>query len=293
MKSMLSALAVVLVLSSTASAQFRRSWNGSCYVYQPAYAAAYYTPSYCATPYCAAQAAAVVRERQTTVVNNLIGIPVPVQYNQPIAAQGNTVYGYSSVAETYGSMDLGLLYNQAARLTDQAQQLAGQAATDFQSLVQAEGQNRAEVAKIIAQGQAARDALLAARPTAIAQNQQFRAFTFRVVQDAQGQMRVERVDAAAGTASPDFSLSPATTGAKTNLSDIIKSRCLACHSGSKVSGGLNFTQAITDAQQRRVLELITSADSTKRMPKNGPPLTVDETNAFFQEMGTPTQSAPK
>lgn len=297
MKKLLFALLALVCVAGVASAQYgggctyERYWTGYGWQYRkvctPAYTAPVYTPP--AQPYVAP---VVQKEEKTTVVNNLVGIPVPVQYTQPIAGQGTTVYGYSSVSEAYGNVDLGLLYNQAARLTDQAQQLAGQAATDFQTLVQAEGQNRAEVAKIVAQGQAARDALLAAKgPAGVTQAQQFRAFTFRVTQDGSGSMKVEQVQA--GGSGPDFNLTgggPQGLKTSANISDVLKNRCVSCHGNAKTSGGLNFEAQITDAQQASVLERITTKDAAKVMP---PPskgsLSVAEFNAFFHAMGAPAK----
>jgi mono/diheme cytochrome c family protein len=295
MKTFAIALVALIGAASLVSAQnvsYEKYWNGHQWAYRQCATCA---PTYVAPAYVApAYVAPVVKENKTTVINNLIGIPVPVQYTQPITGQGTTVYGYSSVAEAYGNVDLGLLYNQAARLTDQAQQLAGQAATDFQTLVQAEGQNRAEVAKIIAQGQAAREALLATRgsPSGFTQQSQFRAFTFKVTQDSSGAMKVEQVPAGttmpAANTSPDFNLTGNAPQALKagNISEIIKNKCVSCHGSDKASGGLNFLQPITDAQQAAVLERITTTDAVKRMPLKGT-LTVAETNAFFQAMGTP------
>lgn len=258
---------------------FERYWTGCGYGYRKVYypSVNHATPAY--TPPAVYTPPATVK-KETTIINNLIGIPVPVQYTQPIAQQGNTVYGYSTVAEAYGNIDLGVLYNQAARLTDQAQQLAGQAATDFHSLVQAEGNNRAEVAKIIAQGQAAREALMATKgaPPALTQ----RSFSFRVVQDARGEMKVERVESGSGT--QDFNLaSPQKQTNGSNLSDTIKNRCVSCHGNDKAAGGLNFLQSISDAQQRKVLERITTTDKALRMPKDER-LTVEEISQFFSAM---------
>lgn len=258
---------------------YERYWTGYGWQYRKVCAQNHVAP--------VVHAPAAQVEQKTTIVNNLIGIPVPVQYNQPIANQGTTVYGYSSVTEAHGNVDLGLLYNQAARLTDQAQQLAGQAAADFQTLVQTEGQNRAEVAKIIAQGQAARETLLAARAQTTTHGQ-FRAFTFKVTQDGTGAMKVEPMQAPA----PDFSLTGSPQGIKnsTNISDILKNRCVACHGSQKQSGGLNFEASITDAQQASVLERITTKDQSKVMPPpNKGTLSVAEFNAFFQAMGAPPQ----
>jgi hypothetical protein len=230
-----------------------------------------------------------VVQNQTTVVNNLIGIPVPVNYNEPITAQGSTVYGYSSATQAQGALDLGLLYNQAARLTDQAQQLAGQAATDFAALVQAEGQNRTEVAKILAQGQAARMALETAsgQPARLQQ----KTFAFRVVQGSDGQLKVEQLQNGATNNEQDFDLlSQQATGATiTNISDLLKNRCVSCHSNAKASGNLNLEVQITETQQRAILTRITSDDLEKRMPRNpdgtaGTKLTVDELRLVFNAM---------
>lgn len=297
MTRLLTAVIALVCFAGVASAQnggctYERYWTGYGWQYRKVCAPTYAAPVYQAPVYTP-PAPVVQKEEKTTVVNNLVGIPVPVQYTQPIAGQGTTVYGYSSVSEAYGNVDLGLLYNQAARLTDQAQQLAGQAATDFQTLVQAEGQNRAEVAKIIAQGQAARDALLAAKgPAGVTQAQQFRAFTFRVTQDGTGAMKVEPVMQPGGTG-PDFNLTgggPQGLKTSANISDVLKNRCVSCHGNQKESGGLNFEGQITDAQQASVLERITTKDAAKVMP---PPskgsLTVAEFNAFFQAMGAPAK----
>jgi len=224
-------------------------------------------------------------QNTTTVVNNLIGIPVPVNYTEPITAQGSTVYGYSSVTQAQGALDMGLLYNQAARLTDQAQQLAGQAATDFAALVQAEGQNRAEVAKIIAQGQAARMALEATQghPPQLIQ----RTFAFRVTQGADGQMKVEQIQS---QQPQDFSL---MSSSATNVSDLLKQRCVSCHGNAKASGNLNLEVAISDAQQRAILERVTTEDHARRMPRNpdgtaGAKLSIDELRLLFNAMAPAT-----
>lgn len=271
---------------------YERYWTGYGWAYRQCaptyYAAPVYTPP---AQVHVPHVAPVVKEEKTTIINNLVGIPVPVHYSQPLTAQGTTVYGYSSVAEAYGNVDLGLLYNQAARLTDQAQQLAGQAGADFQSLVQAEGQNRAEVAKIVAQGQAAREALLAAKGAeGLTQAQQFRAFSFRVTQDAGGSMRVEPIQAQPGQ-NPDFNLTaPQGLKAAGSISDVLRNRCVSCHGSAQNKGGLNFEGTINDAQQASVLERITTNDAARRMP---PPakgnLSVAELNAFFQAMGTKAQ----
>jgi hypothetical protein len=204
-------------------------------------------------------------QAKTTVVNNVIGIPVPVQYTAPISSQGSTVYGYSSVSQSYGQVDMGLLYNQAARLTDQAQQLAGQASLDFSSLVQAEGQNRAEVAKILAQGQAAREALMATRPQYQQQEQQqLRSFSFRVVQGQNGEMKIEKIDESPQDARAPAAEQPVNIRAST----ILENSCVQCHNSNNAAGGLNMTLSMDDDDYAKILKRVNTDDLGLRMPRN-------------------------
>lgn len=218
---------------------------------------------------------------QTTIVNNLIGIPVPIQYDQPLSVQGSTVYGYSSVAEAHGSVDLGVLYNQAARLTEQAQQLAGQAHSDFSSLVQIEGNNRTEVAKIIAQGQAAREALSAVRVESSISSPQFRTFSFKVSSTQSGDIHVEKMM----PEDEKFDV----VGNK-DVSSLLTDKCVSCHNSSNAQGGLNLLDDISSDQQESILSRVITDDLTKRMPRNAdgsvsPRLSVGELKILFNSMG--------
>ncbi len=269
MRLIIAFLAAMGLMAGQAEARWERYWNGSCYAYR--------------------QVAEVATT--TTVVNNLIGIPVPVQYTEPIAAQGTTVYGQaqglSSLYSSYNSnVDMGLLYNQAARLTDQAQQLAGHAATDFASLVQAEGVNRTEVAKILAQGEAAKVALMASKGDQL-QLTNRQPFAFRVSQDSRGEIRVER---------DEFNLTtPQPLTNTTGVSDLLRTRCVSCHNNEVRNGNLNLLSEISAEQQRAILDRVTTDDLTRRMPARqgggaGQKLATEELNALFGAMGTVIQS---
>lgn len=198
------------------------------------------------------------------------------------APQGPTVYGYSNFTSRFGQVDLGSLYNQAERLTTQAQTLAGQAATDFSALVQQEGANQAEVASIMAQGQAAERALLAARGQPVQSQLSTFQFEARVSSDGKIEMRPLEVD------------SSHTLGnqASVTLDSVIETRCIACHSGDQPKGGLDLSARATwqgDGRSEKIASIlarITSPDSTKRMPLSadghaGEPLTVEELKPFF------------
>lgn len=92
------------------------------------------------------------------------GYSYGAQYNYGAPLSANTVYGYSvnSLRDQYGTTDLNLLYQQAARLTQNAQSLAGQAGSDFSGLVGDAGNNAARVAEILSRARAAQIALEAA-----------------------------------------------------------------------------------------------------------------------------------
>lgn len=228
------------------------------------------------------QAAPVIHSQ--IAAPNLIGIPVPVQYNQPVAVQGNTVYGYQAISNYQNGVDLGALYNQAARLTDQAQQLAGQAATDFQSLVQAEGQYKADVARIIAQGQAAKEALSAVNaPQRVTEH---RTFSFKITAMPDGQIKVDSIQD-----KPDFDLLTPKQSANSasEASNILSSKCVKCHNDNKSMGGLNLIKPITESQQAEILNRVVTDDPSLLMPRSsdnkpGPKLSNKEISVLYQAL---------
>lgn len=230
------------------------------------------------------QAAPVIAAPVQLVQPQMIGIPVPVQYNQPLAQQGTTVYGYQAITNYQQQVDLGALYNQAARLTDQAQQLAGQAATDFQGLVQAEGQSRADVARIIAQGQAAKEALQAINmPQRVVEQ---RVFSFKVTTQPDGNIKVEEMNT-----EPDFGLVTPKQSANNALdvSKLLTEKCVKCHNGTKSMGGLNLMSPITENQQQEILNRVVTNDPALLMPRSadnkpGPRLSNQEISALYQAL---------
>ena len=203
-----------------------------------------YTPRYATNPYNFQQA----QSSQSYVPN---------------AQQGSSVYGYSysTLADLYGSNDLSTLYQQAGRLTERAQSLAGDANTQFQSTVQLEGDNRARVAMILAKAQ-----LLRAADTPEAHVQQkLEVFGNKPLQ---GQ-------------------SPAQIA--TSLSGLMANKCTKCHSDGNAQGrrtlfpsGVDLTQyaSYSVAQKRRTVEVVLAGD----MPKNGQPLGIDEMGLFYADL---------
>lgn len=191
-------------------------------------------------------------------------------YAGPYAQQGNTVYGYQQYAASYGQgVDLSALYNQAGRLTSQAQEFAGQATSDFSGLVDQQAQGQAEVAKILAQGQAAATALSQTKPAPVAPT--FRTFSFRTEVGADGKMQV--------MGGPnDLTL---------KAEQLISLKCATCHNAEKPSKGLDLTAIASWTKDQRdqwgpvILAAVTNPDPAKRMPLSpdlspGHPLSPEE-----------------
>lgn len=232
--------------------------------------------SNCSSGYCYPQSYYKPEYRKDiTVINNLIGIPVPVPYQQPLAQQGSTVYGYLDSGYSSEKLDLGVLYNQANRLADQAQQLAGQATLDFHGIVKTEGDNRARVAEIIAKGQAVREALNAANPSTLeTQSSTTQAFRFSVTKSKNGTWEIQQDEQ-----------QPAEHITTRQTLEFIKNTCVECHNAQKMGGNIDMTKyvAFNKEKKDRVRLAITNPDPKKRMPKGKPHLTPDEMRLFFVE----------
>lgn len=202
-------------------------------------------------------------------------------------ASGNTLYGYTlnSVKDFYGTTDLNTLYQQAARLTQNAQSLAGQGNADFSDLVRQAGTNQARVAEILAQAAAAERALNAARGPAVSvQNQ--RSFTFEARPVAPPLPATPTPPAPVGPLVPAPGSAPVMPRAgapQAALQVLMQSRCATCHSGTKLEGGFDVASwPKLDANARgKVIALLTTTDVSKRMPKGKPPLTLDEIKLFL------------
>lgn len=88
--------------------------------------------------------------------SSIYGKTTNYQYGR-FGNNGSTIYGSSEItmADIYGSTDLNVLFQQADKHVQNAQQLAGQGASDFMANVQAVGTNAGRVAEIYAKAKAA------------------------------------------------------------------------------------------------------------------------------------------
>lgn len=178
---------------------------------------------------------------------------------------GNTVYGYTyaNAAEAYGTTDLNVLYQSANRQTVNAQQLAGQAATEFNGLVDKAGSNAARIAEIRAKLELGKQLLDSIKGTPEVRTEQ-RVFTF-----------------GPGPASTEPAVQPRVT-------EFVKlagpASCMACHSGNKLEGGFDVTkvpQMKAGDIIAKVMPRLVTDDPAKRMPKGGPALTGEQVRQFL------------
>lgn len=190
-------------------------------------------------------------------------------YFNPLADQGNTVYGYSysNLADVYGATDLQALYQQASRLTENAQSLAGNANSGFQSLVDKEGDARARVAAILAKAQLLRSLDVPEKTV------ETRTQSFSAGNTAQSQAVIDRMQ----------------HGGAADLQSVITKNCVTCHSASTPQGkselfpdGVNMEAyaGFTYPQRQQVLLSVLQG----KMPKNGTPLGVSDLALFVGDV---------
>lgn len=203
----------------------------------------------------------VVQDRVQVNVQ-IVGVPVPISYQQPIAQGGSTSYGYSTAAEIYGDVDLPLLFDRAERLASQAQQLSASATSGYLDLAESERSRREKAAEIIAAGQAIRDVLSQTKVSRI--------------QTAGVQTRVEARANVQGV--PDVPQPPAETAAQ-----VVNQYCVRCHGQEAPKAGFDITSPqLTAEQWLEVLDRVSSPDPERHMPPAGEPqLTVQERRLLF------------
>lgn len=191
-----------------------------------------------------------------TVVNNLIGVPVPIAYDKPLAIQGHSVYGYTKVSDVFAPVDAALYLDRAERLTTQALTLAQQGRTGFDDAVRDQIQAQKEIAQSLAVGQVARE-----------------------IVESISKAERQRAALAAGNAGV-----LSVTAEPTTATGVLQARCVSCHQSYNDWGKLD-----RDNQLKLIGRVIT-AESGKRMPKAadkqsvGESLTPEELGLLYQEL---------
>ena len=191
----------------------------------------------------------------------------------------STVYGTSAkyLADAYGDTNLNQLYQQANRLAENAQKLGGQATTEFNSLVQQEGTNKARVAETIARAQALR--LLAEALDGPAK-------TFTQTQSVEVKPAADHKADGGGEGDGRQRQAAAI---RERFEASWAASCAACHTGDKAKGGFTKEVFLKMSRQERmkdVFPLLTTPDPDKLMPRAvgggpGKRLTDDEIKAWM------------
>lgn len=186
---------------------------------------------------------------------------------------GNTLYGYSynTIANLYGDTNLNQLYQQANRLAENQQKLAGQATTEFGSLVGQAGDNASKVAEILAKGQAVEQYLKSLQqPSAKLET---KTFSFKVMPDSDGKLQVQKIEGGP-TVGVTNSMSWTQSAAK----------CFSCHQDKKREGGFDVRTYfdMTPEQKEVVIDRLTTKDPNRMMPKGGKRLSLEELKLWLQ-----------
>lgn len=213
-----------------------------------------------------------------------------MSYSAPLAAQGDTLYGYDQFAQSYPDVDLQILYNQANNLAKQAQMLSSDATADFSALVFQEGKRQEEIAKIVARGKVAAQVLqLLQDPTAELKVDQWRLQR----RGKGGNWEVVPGQKQEPDAVPKPEKKPGLDDAsRMKLFGIIQNRCIACHGPEKKNAGLDMTKFLAfDADKKKaIVQTLVEEDPDLRMPKAaggvpGKVLPMDEIDLFFEAAG--------
>jgi mono/diheme cytochrome c family protein len=202
-------------------------------------------------------------------------------YSQRTAPQGATVFGYNEIADVYGNVDLGELYQSAIRLAESSNRYGAEATNGTQKLIDNFGDR--------AQG-------LLSQQLAIAEiNAKTAGVTnaARALGDAikaESRLHVEKrtVGPQSPPAPPQPSSSPILDEptAKDSLNDLaslVQVKCFSCHGGKTTEAGLNLGDLtkLDEPAVAKILARITSANPEKRMPP-GKPLSTEELRLFFE-----------
>lgn len=173
-----------------------------------------------------------------------------------LGTAGNTQYGYTAqtILNAYGQNDIGALYLQASQLTRGAQQLAGQANTEFTGLVSQAGTNQARIAEILARAEAAG----------------------RVLRDLEmPRTTITNTSNSWENSTGGGPLMPPPNGPNGNgdgnpaLRQVLQTKCASCHNATTRNGGFQASDyfGMSPEQKGYVISLLTTNDVNKRMPR--------------------------
>ena len=176
-------------------------------------------------------------------------------------------YGYSNTqgsqySKNFGTVDLMTLYKEAGRLAELQQMAAGQGNEEFRALLKQAVDGQTSYLEQLARGQAAAQALQAAKG------------------HPPQQLNIEKSISIGGT---QANTKITSSDGMSQLAGLIQLRCVKCHSGAKLEGGVDMTKftEFTKPQWDVVTAVLDTPDINKKMPKGGPYLSFEERTLFM------------
>lgn len=182
---------------------------------------------------------------------------------QPIAQQGDTVYGYSlnRTLEQYGSADNSVLFDQAERLTEQAQELGGDAHERFMASLQLESSARERVARVYAEAEKVRAAGELLRASVSPWSKYSETITGDAATDGGGGVQFARGGS------------------------LIDTKCVSCHGGENPKAGMSLQDIASLDAETRELAVVKVMRGEMPLDKEGEPNPLSEAEklAFVAE----------
>lgn len=201
-------------------------------------------------------------------------------YSQLTAPQGSTVYGYTpsgynEIADVYGNVDLGSIYNSAIRLADDSNKYGSQATNSAMSLVDKLGDRAASLMNH-------RIALEEIKVKSAGMSQVAKALSEAIRAEArayvkrEGDKQVFRLPE-----NPQLKLK-AENGTLDSIGEIIAVRCVKCHQPGGKAEHFDLTNLdnIDEMAGLKILDRVSTSDPEKRMPPSKP-LSIHELRVLF------------
>jgi len=215
-------------------------------------------------------------------INGAYGVQGSAYSIANFGVNGSTSYGVgnsfnAALATPYSTLDLNLLYQQAAQNTQSAIKLGADANNGFSVLVGQAGQGAANVAKIQAEGLAVAQ-VGTALFQALRSGQQYQGISFKLTPQV-GWQKVEEP----GKVDPNVK-----QGLAQQFAALAQARCVECHNATVKKGGFDIAAyaSMSPQQKMAVWERLTTPDNDRVMPRDskggpGKRLTADELRTFF------------
>lgn len=232
----------------------------------------------------------------TESIHELFGTPLggSSSYSSSYAIQrGNTAYGapqqsgyslQSFATVTPQPLDVEALMERATRLATQAQDHGASATAQAQGLLGQAQAGQQAIAQTFAQAARELSVLEALKPINPQEVQAQTEFRASASSTGNGQ--------ATATAGPQAEAplqasAQVVSGWRPRFAAIITTKCATCHDAESPAGGLNMVgdvSAISGDQALAMLKAVTNKDPSKRMPKDGEPLSDAEIALFARAM---------